>query len=183
VGDWHVTHDQLVTYLKVLAQASERVQMEEYARSHEHRPLYTVMISTPQNLANKETIRQAHLDLTDPSKSNKVATDDLPAVLYQGYSIHGNESSGANAALANAYYLAAGQSPEVIHTLENVLILMDPCYNPDGLNRFASWANTHKSKTLVSDPISRELNEVWPRGRTNHYWFDLNRDWLNSTKI
>jgi len=178
VGDWHVTHDQLVTYLKALAEASDRVQMEEYARSHEHRPLYTVMISTPQNLANKETIRQAHLDLTDPSKSAKVKTDNLPAVLYQGYSIHGNESSGANAALANAYYLVAGQNAEVSHTLENVFILLDPCYNPDGLNRFASWANTHKSKTLVSDPASRELNEVWPRGRTNHYWFDLNRDWL-----
>ena len=178
IGDWHVSHDQLVTYLKALDAASDRIEMVEYARSHENRPLYTVMISTPENLARKEDIRQAHLQLTDHKKSSKVAIDNLPAVLYQGYSIHGNESSGANAGLVNAYYLAAGNSSEVMHTLENVMILMDPCYNPDGLNRFASWANTHKSKTLVSDPASRELNEVWPRGRTNHYWFDLNRDWL-----
>lgn len=178
IGDWHVTHDQLVTYLKALDTASDRIEMVEYARSHEHRPLYTLMISTPANLARKEEIRLEHLRLTDHANSHKVSIDNLPAVLYQGYSIHGNESSGANAALVNAYYLAAGKSAEVINTLNNVFILMDPCYNPDGLNRFASWANTHKSKNLVSDPASRELNEVWPRGRTNHYWFDLNRDWL-----
>jgi len=178
IGEWHVSHDQLIIYLKALDAASDRIEMVEYARSHENRPLYTVMISTPENLARKEDIRQAHLQLTDYKVSDKVSIENLPAVLYQGYSIHGNESSGANAGLVNAYYLAAGNSKEVMHTLENVFTLMDPCYNPDGLNRFASWANTHKSKTLVSDPASRELNEVWPKGRTNHYWFDLNRDWL-----
>ena len=178
IGEWHVSHDQLIIYLKALDAASDRFEIEEYARSHENRPLYTVMISTPENLARKEDIRRAHLQLTDHIESDKVSIDNLPAILYQGYSIHGNESSGANAGLVNAYYLAAGKSNEVMHTLQNVITIMDPCYNPDGLNRFASWANTHKSKTLVSDPASRELNEVWPRGRTNHYWFDLNRDWL-----
>ena len=177
-GDWHVSHDQLVTYLKAVDASSDRIQMHEYARSHENRPLYTVIISDPSNLARLEDIRMDHLKLTDQSISDNIDIENLPAILYQGYSIHGNESSGANAAMINAYYLAAGTSSEVKHTLKNTVILMDPCYNPDGLNRFASWANTHKSKTLVSDPASRELNEVWPRGRTNHYWFDLNRDWL-----
>ena len=177
-GDWHVTHDQLVIYLKALDAVSDRIEMKEYARSHENRPLYILTISDPSNLAKVEDIRMDHLKLTDHSKSDQVDISNLPAILYQGYSIHGNESSGANAALINAYYLAAGQGSEVMHTLKNTVILLDPCYNPDGLNRFASWANTHKSKTLVSDPSSRELNEVWPRGRTNHYWFDLNRDWL-----
>jgi hypothetical protein len=177
-GEWHVSHDQLVTYLKALDKASDRIEMREYARSHENRPLYNLIISDPSNLARLEEIRLDHLKLTDHSNSDQVDISNLPAILYQGYSIHGNESSGANAALINAYYLAAGQSGEVMHTLKNTVILMDPCYNPDGFNRFASWANTHKSKTLVSDPVSRELNEVWPRGRTNHYWFDLNRDWL-----
>ena len=177
-GDWHVSHDQLVTYLKAITASSDRVQMKEYARSHENRPLYTLIISDPSNLARIEDIRMDHLKLTDHSISDEIDIANLPAILYQGYSIHGNESSGANAAMINAYYLAAGMNSEVMHTLKNTVILMDPCYNPDGLNRFASWANTHKSKTLVSDPSSRELNEVWPRGRTNHYWFDLNRDWL-----
>ena len=177
-GDWHVSHDQLVSYIKAVAAASDRVQIAEYARSHENRPLYTLMISDPANLARLEEIRQDHVRLTDPSVSDQVDIEDLPAILYQGYSIHGNESSGANAAMVNVYYLAAGQNDQVMHSLQNMVIIVDPCYNPDGLNRFASWANTHKSKTLVSDPSSRELNEVWPRGRTNHYWFDLNRDWL-----
>jgi len=177
-GDWHVSHDQLIIYMKALDAASDKIEIVEYARSHENRPLFYMMISSPENLANKNEIQKAHVQLTDASTSNKVDISDLPAVLYQGYSIHGNESSGANAAMVNAYYLAAGTSKQVQNTLENVFILLDPCYNPDGLNRFASWANTHKSKNLVSDPSSRELNEVWPRGRTNHYWFDLNRDWL-----
>jgi len=177
-GDWHVGHDQLVTYMKALVAASDRIEMRTYARSHENRPLFTLIISDPTNLQRIEKIRADHLQLTDASTSDQVNIENLPAILYQGYTIHGNESSGANAAMVNAYYLAAGQSPTVMHTLKNTVILLDPCYNPDGLNRFASWANSHKSKTLVSDPISRELNEVWPKGRTNHYWFDLNRDWL-----
>ena len=162
-GEWHVTHDQLVNYLKALDAVSDRIEMREYARSHENRPLYNLIISDPSNLARLEDIRMDHLKLTDHSKSDQVDISNLPAILYQGYSIHGNESSGANAAMVNAYYLAAGQGAEVMHTLKNTVILLDPCYNPDGLNRFASWANTHKSKTLVSDPASRELNEVWPR--------------------
>ena len=161
VGDWHVSHDLLVVYLKAIDAASDRVKMVEYARSHENRPLYNLIITDPSNHARLEEIRQAHLNLADPSSSDNVDISNLPAVLYQGYSIHGNESSGANAGIVNAYYLAAGQSDEVMHTLKNTVILMDPCYNPDGFNRFASWANTHKSKTLVSDPASRELNEVW----------------------
>lgn len=177
-GDWHVTHDQLVIYLKALDAASDRIVMQEYARSHENRALYNLIISDPSNLSRLERIRKDHIQLTDHSISDRVDISDLPAILYQGYTIHGNESSGVNAAMVNAYYLAAGLSKEVMHTLKNTVILLDPCYNPDGMNRFASWANTHKSKTLVSDPVSRELNEVWPRGRTNHYWFDLNRDWL-----
>ena len=99
-------------------------------------------------------------------------------MVYQGFSIHGNEPSGANAGLAYAYYLAAAQGNEIEETLSNVVILMDPSFNPDGLQRFAYWANTNKSINLVADNNEREYHEVWPGGRTNHYWFDMNRDWL-----
>jgi len=102
----------------------------------------------------------------------------MPVVIYQGNSIHGNEPSGGNGALATAYYLAAAQGEYIDDLLDNAIILLDPCYNPDGFQRFSSWVNSHKGKNLISDPNSREYNEVWPRGRTNHYWFDLNRDWL-----
>jgi hypothetical protein len=83
-----------------------------------------------------------------------------------------------NASLVSAYYLAAAQGKQIDELLENVVILFDPSFNPDGLQRFSTWVNQHKSNTLVTDPDSREFNEVWPGGRFNHYWFDLNRDWL-----
>jgi hypothetical protein len=177
-GDWHISHDQLVMYMKVLAAASDKVTVEEYARSYEHRPLVLLTITSKKNQADIDNIRRQHVALTDPNLSAKIDISKMPAVVYQGFSIHGNEPSGGNAAPLVAYYLAAGKSKEVENLLENTIILLDPCYNPDGFNRFASWVNSHKSETLVSDPQDREYEEAWPRGRTNHYWFDLNRDWL-----
>ena len=102
----------------------------------------------------------------------------MPIVVYQGFSIHGNEPSGANASLLAAYYLAAAEGDYINKLLDNTIILFDPVYNPDGLQRFAYWANTNKNENLNPDPNDREYHEVWPGGRTNHYWFDLNRDWL-----
>ncbi len=103
----------------------------------------------------------------------------MPLVIQLGYSIHGNEASGSNAALLMAYYLAAAQGEKIEKQLSETIILFDPCYNPDGLNRFASWVNTHRGINEVSsDNDDREHIEAWPGGRTNHYWFDLNRDWL-----
>jgi hypothetical protein len=107
----------------------------------------------------------------------------MPIVVWIGHSIHGNESSGANASLLTAYYLAAAQGKQIDELLDNVVVLFDPSFNPDGLQRFSTWANQHKSKNLVSDPNSREFNEVWPGGRFNHYWFDLNRDWLPAVHV
>ncbi|GGW27080.1 hypothetical protein GCM10007383_10510 [Arenibacter certesii] len=124
-----------------------------------------------------EQIRKDHLRLTETG-SDTLNLDNMPIVVYQGFSIHGNEPSGSNAALAYAYYLAAANGPEIEDTLKNTIILLDASYNPDGLQRFAYWANTNKGKNIVSDVNEREFHEVWPGGRTNHYWFDMNRDWL-----
>ena len=178
VGEWHVSHDKLVEYMYALAEASDRVEIEEYARSHENRPLLTLMISSPDNIENLENIRIEHLKFSDYNQSNSVDFSRMPLVAYLGYSIHGNEASGSNAALLVAYYLAAAQGDEIDEWLKNTIILLDPSYNPDGLNRFASWVNSKKSLNLVSDPNNLEQNEPWPGSRTNHYWFDLNRDWL-----
>lgn len=177
VGEWHVSHDQLVGYLKLLASESDRVEYSEYGKTHENRALITLHISSPSNLANKDKIRQLSLDQTEAGKT-QADHSQLPLILYQGYSIHGNEASGVNAAMLVAYYLAAGESAMVNTTLENCYILLDPCYNPDGMQRFSSWVNSQRGKNLITDGVSREFNEVWPGGRTNHYWFDLNRDWL-----
>lgn len=179
VGEWHVTHDRLVNYMKAIAAAApQRVKLETMGFTYESRPQVLLIITSPKNHQRLEEIRQQHIQLSDPSRSSSVNIENMPIVVYIGHSIHGNEPSGANASLLTAYYLAAGQGKQIDDLLENVVILFDPSFNPDGLQRFSTWANQHKSKNLVTDPASREFNEVWPGGRFNHYWFDLNRDWL-----
>jgi len=176
-GTWHVTHDKLVSYMKVLAKVSDRIQIEQQGLTYEDRPLLLLTITSPENHNRLETIRQDHLALTETA-SERLNTNELPVVVYQGFSIHGNEPSGSNAALVAAYYLAAAQGPKINELLKHTVILFDPSLNPDGLQRFAYWANTNKSKHINTDPQDREYDEVWPGGRTNHYWFDMNRDWL-----
>jgi hypothetical protein len=174
VGEWHVTHDQLVMYMKAVAEASDRVIFEETGRSYEKRPQTLLTITSPANLGKLDQIKAERHKLRTPGAS--VNIQNMPVVMYMGYSVHGNEPSGANAALIAAYHFAAAN--EIAADLENIVLLLDPAINPDGLNRFASWVNSHKAYILNGDPAQRELNEAWPRGRTNHYWFDLNRDWL-----
>jgi Zinc carboxypeptidase len=184
VGEWHVTHDRLVNYMKAVAAAApDRIKLETMGFTYESRPQLLLIITSPKNQQRLEEIRQQHVMLTDPTKSASLNIDEMPIVVCIGHSIHGNEPSGANAALVSAYYLAAAQGRQIDELLDNVVILFDPSFNPDGLQRFSTWANQHKSKNLVSDPNSREFNEVWPGGRFNHYWFDLNRDWLPAVHV
>jgi hypothetical protein len=177
VGEWHVTHDKLMFYMQTLAEKSNRISIENRGFTFEGRPILLLTITSPENHNNLERIREEHIALTE-KKSTSVSLENMPIVVYQGFSVHGNEPSGSNAGLAYAYYLAAAQGPEINELLNNLVILMDPSYNPDGLQRFAYWANTNKSINLNSDNNEREYHEVWPGGRTNHYWFDINRDWL-----
>ncbi len=183
-GEWHITHDRLVNYMKTIATAApDRVKLETMGLTYESRPQVLLIITSKKNHANLEQIRLQHLQLTEASKSASLNISNMPIVVYIGHSIHGNESSGSNASLLSAYYLAAAQGKEIDDLLEHVVILFDPSFNPDGLQRFSTWANQHKSKTLVTDPNSREFNEAWPGGRFNHYWFDLNRDWLPAVHV
>lgn len=181
VGEWHVTHDRLVLYMKALAKARpDRIKMETMGLSFETREQVLLIITSPKNQQRLEAIRQQHLQLQTGAQTS---LENLPAVVWIGHSIHGNESSGANAALLGAYYLAAAETSSIDSLLDEVVILYDPSFNPDGLQRFSTWANQHRGKNLVTDPNSREFNEVWPGGRFNHYWFDLNRDWLPQVHI
>ncbi len=177
-GEWHVSHDQLIYYMRTLAQSSDRVILEEFANTYEGRPLMHLIFTSTDNHANLDQIKADHYNLTDPSQSDGLNTQDMPIVMWLGYSVHGNEASGSNASLLTAYYLAAAQGEKIDELLNNAVIIVDPSFNPDGLNRFASWVNTHRSHVINPDPNDREYDEAWPRGRTNHYWFDLNRDWL-----
>ena len=177
VGDWHVSHDKLVNYMIQLADSSDRIQMENRGSTFEGRPILLLTITSPSNHEQIAEIKKRHIDLTDVG-ANKIEIEKQPLVVYQGFSIHGNEPSGSNAGILLAYHLAASQEPETLKILDELVILFDPSLNPDGLQRFSYWANTNKNQNLTADPNDREFNEVWPGGRTNHYWFDLNRDWL-----
>ena len=176
VGEWHVSHDKLVQYMYALANASDRVTIEDRGKTFEGRPILLLTITSRNNHLNIDKILEKHKKITDYQQNIKI--EDQPIIVYQGFSIHGNEASGSNASLLLAYYLAASNSDFVKNLLENSIILLDPSMNPDGLQRFAYWVNTNRNVNLTSDPNDREYNEIWPGGRTNHYWFDLNRDWL-----
>ncbi len=178
IGEWHVSHDQLVYYFYTLAGASSRVTVEKYGRTYENRPLLNVIITSENNHRNLEAIRLNHLKLSDPDAPESPDLADMPLIVRLGYNIHGNEASGGNASLLVAYHLAASNDPQVLSILDKTVILIDPCLNPDGFQRFSTWVNEHRSKNLVADVNNRENDEPWPGGRTNHYWFDLNRDWL-----
>ena len=176
VGEWHVTHDKLVQYMYALANSSDRIIIEETGKTYEDRPLLILKISSEENIKNLKSIQKNHLAISNGLKKSEFK--NMPAIVYQGYSVHGNEASASNAALLGVYFLAASNNPETIEILNNTVILFDPCLNPDGLQRFAYWANSNKNLVPNPDNNDREFSEIWPGGRTNHYWFDLNRDWL-----
>ncbi|MCY3593079.1 MAG: M14 family zinc carboxypeptidase [Acidobacteria bacterium] len=177
VGEWHVRPDQLNAYMHAVAASSPRVSISVQGSTHEQRPQPLLTITSPENHARLDQIRESRRGLVDP-RLPLAELEDLPVVIWLGYSIHGNEPSGANASMLVAYHLAASRSDVVAEQLEQAVILLDPSLNPDGIGRFAHWANTNRGMVLNADPGHREHREPWPGGRTNHYWFDLNRDWL-----
>jgi len=178
VGEQHVSPYEIYAYYREVTKYSDRIKLETYARSFENRELMLATVSSPKNLANVDQIRMEHLKLANSEVSKSLKPEQMPIVVWMGYSVHGNEASGVNSALLTIYYLAAAQGPEIDALLNESIILVDPCINPDGANRFSTWVNQNKSQSLVADANSREFKETWPGGRTNHYWFDMNRDWL-----
>ena len=177
VGERHWYHYEIVNYLDALAEASPRmVALGEHARSYGGRPLVSYALSTPENLARLDEIKAARAAIIDPEADVDLTTQ--PAVLHMMYSIHGNEPSGANATPLVAYYLNAALDDALLAQLEDVVIVFNPMLNPDGLDRFAYWSNAHRGVNPSFDSNDREHVQSVPNGRTNYYWFDLNRDWL-----
>lgn len=175
IGERHLQHFELVAYLKHLA-SSPRVKWVDYGKTHGNRPLCVLQISSAKNIKEIDSIRESHLSLVEADSD--VDPKAVPAVIWMGYGVHGNEPSASNAAALLAYHLIAGKSKQHGKILSSCVILLDPCLNPDGFDRFANWANAHRGKIANSDPQHREHNEQNPTGRTNYYWFDLNRDWM-----
>jgi hypothetical protein len=179
IGTRHTRPAQAVRYFEAVAEASDRVVLRSHGRTYEGRRLIHAVVTAPDNQQNLEQIRKANRQTAlSPSAVSDADLQDRPAVALMGYSIHGDEASGTEAALLLLYHLAAGQGPDVDAALENVVTLIDPMFNPDGRDRFVDWANGNRGGRATADPQDREHNQPWPGGRTNHYWFDLNRDWL-----
>jgi len=175
IGQQHIRHDQLLAYFKQLASQSDRVAIESIGRSYQQREQVLVAISSPENLANLDAI------LEKRDRKDYQAGDE-PVVVWLGYSVHGDEISGSHAALVVAYHLSASTSGKTKQTLDNAIIVMEPSINPDGMDRFANWVATFSGFVDNSDANHIEHHQMWPTGRTNHYWFDLNRDWLLLTQ-
>ncbi|MEM1041386.1 MAG: M14 family zinc carboxypeptidase [Bacteroidota bacterium] len=180
IGTRHTRPEQVVRYLEAVAKASPRVTVGEHGRTWEGRPLVHAVVAAEGT--DLEALREANLRLSDaPDAVSDAALGAMPAVAYMGYGVHGNEASATEAALLLLYHLAAGQGPAVDAVLQNTVVLIDPLLNPDGRDRFVDWVNGNRGGTdgvPSLDGQDREHNAPWPGGRTNHYLFDLNRDWL-----
>ena len=177
IGEFHTRYDRIVAYFNKLAELSDKVHVQEIGETYEQRPMIVATITSPENYANLEEIRQEHLKLVDP-QAEVSNIENMPVIIQLGYNVHGNEPSSSEAAMLTAYYLTASEDPAVEEYLEKSVIFVEPALNPDGRDRHTNWANMHRGFPPVADENDREHNEVWPSGRVNHYWFDLNRDWL-----
>lgn len=176
IGSRHLRHDQIVAYFHHLADHSPRVRLIPYGQTHGRRPLLVASISSPENLEGLDQLRHKRRRLTS-GRLDAVPQDAL-TVMYMGYNVHGDEASAANAAPLVAYHLASSESDEVAGWLAESVFLVDPALNPDGLDRFANWVNEARGRFANPSDVDREHRQPWPGGRTNYYWFDLNRDWL-----
>lgn len=179
VGETHTRSHLVADYYRAVAEASDRVVVNRHGASYEGRHLYHAVVTSPANHGRLEEIRLANHRLSDaPGEVTGAMIETMPVVVHLGYGVHGNEASGPEAAMLVLYHLAAGNGPAVDGLLDRAVIIMDPNYNPDGRDRFVNWVNANRGPVATRDGQDREHVEPWPGGRTNHYWFDLNRDWL-----
>ena len=175
LGKRFTRHHKVVEYFNYVSTQLENVVIEKYGETNEHRPLYVSYISSKENIKNLEQIRQNNLGQTGLT----AASNNTIAIVWMSYNVHGNESSGTEASMQTLYELVTTKK----EYLENTLVIIDPCINPDGRDRYANWFNQVSGSSYNTDQNAREHREPWPGGRANHYLFDLNRDWAWITQI
>lgn len=174
IGSRITEHSRINAYYEKLAELSDRTSLIEIGQTHEKRKLYVLIVSSPENIRNLDRYKEARKNVRQGEKP------DSPLIVFLGSAVHGNEISSSEAALLSAYYYVAAQNDFLLKQLEEGIYFIDPVRNPDGQERFASWVNSNTSVNSYNiSQFDREHTEGWPRGRGNHYWFDLNRDWVN----
>lgn len=184
LGDKYTQHYKIVNYFQHVSQAaSNMVKLEQYGETYEGRPLYLAYISTPENMAKLENIRLNNLRLANAARDKAAPREDGIIIVWLSYNVHGNEPSSSEAALKTLYALVDPSNTKTKEWLKNTVVIIDPCLNPDGRDRYVNWFTSVAGNKPNADPQSREHSEPWPGGRTNHYNFDLNRDWAWQTQI
>lgn len=168
LGSSLARHDLVVQWFELLAERSAKVKLVDIGRTYEGRRQITAIISSVRNIDRLSEVQRSHL----------ASEPEAPLFTWHGYSIHGDEASGVQAAMGVAWYLAASTDEDVRELLRDTVIMIDPSLNPDGYGRYSTWANAASGRVPVGDAAHRERTEFWPSGRGNHYFFDLNRDWL-----
>jgi hypothetical protein len=187
-GERISSHANLMRYMEALAAAApSRMKIFEYGKTWEGRKLIYAAVGSEANLRRLNEVRSAMQQLADPRKTSPEAARKLwaglPAVVWLGYGVHGNEISSPDAALMTAYHLLAARNDKMVQDiLANVLVLIDPIQNPDGRDRFVHNFEIAEGIEPEASPLAAEHNEPWPGGRTNHYYFDMNRDWFALTQ-
>ncbi len=185
VGTKYTRHHRVVEYFKSVAQAKpDMVKLEKYGETNEGRELLITIIASPENLKRIESIRKNNLELAGVLKE-KTAENivDAPAIVWLSYNVHGNETSSSEAAMLTLYTLVDPKNTNSKEWLKNLVIILDPCINPDGRDRYVNWFNSMVGMHANPEPLAREHVEPWPGGRSNHYNFDLNRDWAWQTQV
>ncbi|MDH3891651.1 MAG: M14 family zinc carboxypeptidase [candidate division Zixibacteria bacterium] len=183
VGARPARYHEITGYFQLLAQQSDRVRLDVHDRTHEGRDLYHLVISSAENLAHLDEISSTLKAISMGEGTFEVdAFENQVVCAWMGYGIHGDETSGPDAAVQLAYQLAAGQDEATMKILDRVIVIIDAMQNPDGRERFLSMLTSYGSSTPNFNPRSLQHNGVWPWGRGNHYLFDLNRDWILVTQ-
>ncbi len=184
IGQRYSPHFKVVGYFKQVAERnSAMVKMEQYGETNEGRPLFLTFISTPENISNLEKIRLNSLRMAGQSPDKMAPTEQTPAIVWLSYNVHGNETSSSEAAMLTLWELVNPANATTKEWLKNTLVIIDPCINPDGRDRYVNWFNSVVGAKANALPFTREHIEPWPGGRPNHYYFDLNRDWAWQTQI
>jgi hypothetical protein len=176
LGEQFTPHHRVVDYFQTVANQLPNVKLVQYGTTYEGRPLYVAFLSTPENIDRLESIRLNNLKLT--GLENGSSQVDAPAIVWLSYNVHGNESSSTEASMKTLHYLANPANNESAEWLKNVVVIMDPCINPDGRERYINYFKQYRQSPLQLEPYAMSHQEDWPGGRVNHYLFDLNRDWF-----
>ena len=184
LGSRYTPHFNVVNYFRhVAANMPSQIKLEQYGTTNERRPLLLAYVTSPENFPKLESIRVNNLRLAGQAEDKLPGDENAPAIVWLSYNVHGNETSSSESAMMMIFELVNPANSKTKEYLKNTVVIIDPCINPDGRDRYVNWFNTVMGKTANPKANTREHSEPWPGGRTNHYNFDLNRDWAWQAQI